>query len=142
MFFLGFISKLLVNETNNWMAQLFRYVIVGGIAFVVDYGLLFVLTEYLHFHYLVSATISFIAGLIVNYAISTSWIFRHSKLENKWMEFLIYSLIGVVGLLVNNGMLYLLTDYLHIHYMFSKLITAAVVMVWNFVGRKVILFKS
>lgn len=139
---MGLFEKLLINDTNNWFAQLFRYTIVGGLAFVVDYGLLFILTEYFHFHYLLSATISFIAGLVVNYMISTRWIFRHSKLENRMMEFVIYSLIGVIGLLVNNAMLYLLTDYLHIHYMFSKLITAAVVMGWNFVGRKVILFKS
>ena len=89
---MGLIAKLLVNDTNNWLAQLFRYIIVGGIAFLVDYGLLFLLTEYFHFHYLLSATISFIAGLIVNYAISTRWIFRHSKLDNRLMEFIIYSL--------------------------------------------------
>lgn len=136
------IAKLLINDTNNWFAQLFRYVIVGGIAFLVDYGLLFALTEYLHFHYLLSATISFIAGLIVNYAISTRWIFRHSKLDNRLMEFIIYSLIGVIGLLINNIILYLLTDFFHIHYMLSKLITAAIVMGWNFIGRKIILFKS
>ena len=136
------IAKLLINDTNNWFAQLFRYVIVGGIAFLVDYGQLFALTEYLHFHYLLSATISFIAGLIVNYAISTRWIFRHSKLDNRLMEFIIYSLIGVIGLLINNIILYLLTDFFHIHYMLSKLITAAIVMGWNFIGRKIILFKS
>ena len=139
---MGLIAKLLLNDTNNWFAQLFRYVIVGGIAFLVDYGLLFSLTEFFHFHYLLSATISFIAGLIVNYAISTRWIFRHSKLDNRLMEFIIYSLIGVIGLLINNAMLYLLTDSFHIHYMFSKLITAAIVMGWNFIGRKIILFKS
>ena len=139
---MGLIAKLLVNDTNNWLAQLFRYIIVGGIAFLVDYGLLFLLTEYFHFHYLLSATISLIAGLIVNYAISTRWIFRHSKLDNRLMEFIIYSLIGVIGLLINNIILYLLTDFFHIHYMLSKLITAAIVMGWNFIGRKIILFKS
>lgn len=139
---MGIIAKLLINETSNWFAQLFRYIIVGGIAFLVDYGLLFSLTEFLHFHYLLSATISFIAGLLVNYTISTCWIFRHSKLDNRLMEFIIYSLIGVIGLLINNAMLYLLTDYFHVHYMYSKLIAAAIVMGWNFVGRKIILFKS
>ena len=139
---MGILHRLLIADTGNLLAQLFRYVIVGGVAFVVDYGLLFVLTEYLHFHYLVSATISFVAGLVVNYVISTSWIFRHSKLESRAAEFTIYSLIGVVGLLFNNALLYLLTDCLHLHYMFSKLITAALVMGWNFLGRRIILFKN
>ena len=139
---MSYYTKLLVNESNDWFTQLFRYVIVGGFAFIIDYGLLYVLTEYCHLYYIVSATISFIAGLVVNYLISTHWIFRHSKLDNRFVEFIIYGIIGVVGLLINNSMLYLLTDYLHVHYMISKLITAAVVMGWNFVGRKVILFKS
>ncbi len=136
-----FLKKLFLEETDNWFIQLFRYLFVGGAAFLVDYGLLVLLTEVFGLHYLVSATISFIAGLIVNYLLSTSWIFRKSKMENKWAEFLIFSIIGVVGLLLNNLLLYLFTDLAHIHYMISKLITTAIVMLWNFGARKIILFN-
>lgn len=137
-----FLKKIFLEETDNWFIQLFRYLFVGGAAFLVDYGLLVLLTEVFGLHYLVSATISFIAGLIVNYLLSTSWIFRKSKMENKWAEFLIFSIIGVVGLLLNNLLLYLFTDLAHIHYMISKLITTAIVMLWNFGARKIILFNK
>lgn len=137
-----FLKKIFLEETDNWFIQLFRYLFVGGAAFLVDYGLLVLLTEVCGLHYLVSATISFIAGLIVNYLLSTSWIFRKSKMENKWAEFLIFSIIGVVGLLLNNLLLYLFTDLAHIHYMISKLITTAIVMLWNFGARKIILFNK
>ena len=137
-----FLKKIFLEETDNWFIQLFRYLFVGGAAFLVDYGLLVLLTEVFGLHYLVSATISFIAGLIVNYLLSTSWIFRKSKMENKWAEFLIFSIIGVVGLLLNNLLLYLFTDLAHIHYMISKLITTAIVMLWNFGVRKIILFNK
>ena len=136
------IEKILKETTTNWKIQLFRYIIVGGVAFIVDYSLLFVLTEHVGFHYIVSATFSFIAGLVVNYIISTSWIFRNSKLSSTTVEFVIYGAIGVVGVVLNNILLYLFTDILHIHYMISKLITAALVMGWNFVGRRVILFNN
>ena len=137
-----FFRKLLVTETSNGWIQLFRYLFVGGFSFIVDYGLLFILTEFFHFHYLLSATISFVAGLFVNYLLSTHWIFRHSKLKNKAAEFFVFAIIGVVGLFFNNLLLYLFTDGLHLHYMISKLITAALVMLWNFLGRKLILFKD
>lgn len=130
------------NETTNWKIQLFRYVFVGGFSFIVDYGLLFLLTDFFHLHYLISATISFIAGLVVNYLLSTKWIFRKSKLSNTTLEFLIYGIIGVVGLILNNILLYVFTDLLNIHYMISKLITAVIVMGWNFFGRRIILFKN
>ena len=135
-------DKILKEATTDWKIQFFRYVIVGGFSFVVDYGLLFVLTEYAGFHYIVSATLSFISGLVVNYLLSTRWIFRNSKLSSTTVEFIIYGAIGVVGLVLNNILLYLFTDVLHIHYMISKLITAALVMGWNFVGRRVILFNN
>jgi len=136
------IRKLFVEETDNWLIQLFRYCFVGGFAFLVDYGLLYALTEFCGCHYIVSATISFIAGLIVNYLLSTWWIFRKSKLKNKAAEFTIFALIGVVGLILNNVLLYVFTDLLGIYYMISKLITTALVMIWNFAGRKIILFKN
>jgi len=139
--FLSF-RKLFVEETSNTFIQFFRYLFVGGTAFVVDYGLLYVLTEYAGLHYLLSATISFIAGLVVNYLLSTWWIFRKSKLQNKWAEFLVFAIIGVVGLLLNNLFMYVFTDLFHIHYMVSKLITTALVMIWNFAGRKYILFNK
>ena len=68
------IDVLFVAPTDNWFIQFFRYFFVGGFAFVVDYGLLVLLTEVFGLHYLVSATISFIAGLVVNYLLSTSWV--------------------------------------------------------------------
>ena len=137
-----FLQKLFVNPTDNWFIQLFRYSFVGGFAFLVDYGLLVLLTEVFGLHYLVSATISFLAGLVVNYLLSTSWIFRKSTFTNKWTEFTIFAIIGIVGLLLNNLLLYLFTDLAHIHYMVSKLITTALVMIWNFGARKIILFNK
>ena len=134
--------KVIIGDTSNWLTQFFRYIIVGGVAFVIDYVLLFSLTEFLHFHYLISASISFIAGLVVNYVISTHWIFKNSKLENKYIEFFIYSIIGIIGLLLNNVVLYFLTDQMGLHYMLSKLLTAVIVLIWNFLGRKLILFRS
>lgn len=130
-----------INETSNWIVQLIRYIFVGGIAFFVDFGLLYVCTEYGGLYYLLSATISFIAGLIVNYFLSTKWIFTKSKISNSYLEFLIYGIIGVIGLLINDFVMYLFTDVVNIHYMVSKLITAIIVMGWNFIGRRSILFN-
>lgn len=135
------INKIFLQPTNNSVIQLFRYCFVGGFAFIVDAGGLYVLTEFAGLYYLLSASISFILGLIVNYLLSTAWIFKKSKLANRWTEFVIYSAIGVVGLGLNALFLWIFTDCLQIYYMLSKIITAALVMLWNFFARKIILFK-
>ena len=138
----GLSQKVFINETSNWMVQLIRYVFVGGFSFIVDYGLLYICTEYGGIHYLLSATISFLVGLIVNYILSTKWIFTKSKISNTVVEFTIYGIIGIIGLFINDLLMYFFTDLSHIHYMVSKLITATIVMGWNFIGRRTILFKN
>ena len=135
-------EKVLIVETTDWKIQLFRYVIVGGFSFLIDYGLLYFLTEYANFYYILSASISFIVGLIVNYILSTKWIFRKSRLKNTVLESIIYGIIGILGLILNNILLYIFTDFFQIYYMISKLITAVLVMGWNFVGRRIILFNN
>jgi len=49
------------------VSQFAQYVLVGGLAFVVDFTALFVLTDYFGLHYLVSASLAFLLGLITNY---------------------------------------------------------------------------
>ena len=134
--------KILFENTTNLFIQLFRYTLVGGLAFVVDFGLLFFLTEYVRLHYLISATISFLAGLLVNYVISTQWIFRDSKIKNKKVEFILFGLIGVIGIILNNVIIYLFTDVVGLYYMLSKLVTAIIVYMWNFLGRRYFLFNA
>lgn len=135
-------SQLFKEKTENILIQFFRYCFVGGLAFLVDYGLLYLLSDKVGLHYLLSASIAFIAGLVVNYLISTFWVFSESKYQDKRKEFAIFAIIGVIGLGLTEGLMWLFTDLAGLHYMLSKLVTAALVLLWNFIARKVILFTK
>ena len=141
-YYLQKIKALFTGSTNNTLLQLFRYTFVGGFAFLVDFGTLFALTEYLHIHYLVSAGISFVLGLIVNYFMSVKWVFNNSGMKNKFVEFMFFALIGLVGLGLNELFLWVLTDLLLIYYLLSKIITTFIVYFWNFFARKIMLFNK
>lgn len=130
------------EDTNNAFIQFFRYTLVGGFAFIVDFGLLFLLTEYFHVHYLISAGISFLIGLLLNYFLSIKWVFTTRIIENKWLELLIFSLIGLIGLGLNEFFLWVFTDILLLYYLISKLITSFIVYFWNFFARKFFLFTT
>lgn len=138
----GLIEKIFVHPTSNIWLQLFRYGFVGGVAFVADYGSLYILTEWVGLYYLLSAAIAFLLGLTVNYLISISWVFNKNRHSSVAMELLIFTLIGVVGLLLNEGIMYVATDCLSLHYMFSKLASTVMVFFWNFFARKFILFRQ
>ena len=136
------LDKLFKAPTESTFIQLFRYGFVGGLAFLVDYGTLVLLTEFAGMHYLLAATISFILGLITNYLLSITWVFNQHKLNNRWVEFLLFAFIGVVGLVLNDAIMFLCTERCGIHYTLSKIIATAIVFFWNFLARKLILFKQ
>ena len=136
------VNKLFVEPTENILLQLFRYGFVGGAAFVVDYATLFVLTNNVGVQYLWSAAIAFVLGLVANYLLSISWVFRNRGSLSRWQEFLFFAVIGVVGLGFNELIMYACTDLMHIHYMVSKLISTAIVFFWNFFARKYLLFTK
>jgi putative flippase GtrA len=123
------------------LVQLTRYTIISAAALSVDFGLLFALTYYLKTNYLGSAAIGFCAGVIVNYILCTHWVFRRRALQNKTMEFIIFLLIGVIGLAINQAMMWYLTDKTHMYYLISKAYSIAIVFSWNFIARKIALFR-
>mgnify|MGYP001577316452 FL=1 len=87
----------MIPRKSSLSAQFFRYFLVGGVAFVVDFALLYLLTEFAGLHYLFSASIAFMAGVAVNYALSVSWVFDHRSIDNRMHEFAIFAVIGIFG---------------------------------------------
>lgn len=119
--------------------QILKFGVVGGIAFVIDYGILFLLAKVIGLNELISAAISFIVSLTFNYFLSTKWVFEAKKQTPK--EVIIFVLLSVVGLGINEVLIYLGTKKLGIDVMIVKLFATAIVMVYNFITRKLIIEK-
>ena len=130
--------KLVIEETDNTLIQFIRYLFVGGIAAIVNIGGLYVFNKAFNIHYLIANIISFILGLIVNYVLSKKFVFSKETSFSKIIEFIIYAVIGVIGLILDTLFMWIFTDKLHLYFMISKIISTILVFVWNFVGRKII----
>lgn len=133
---------LFFEKTSNTYIQLFRYLWVGGVAFVVDIGSLALLTEVFGVHYLASAAVAFMLGLFTNFIISVFWVFQQSTVSNRFAEFAVFAAVGVIGLLLNEAILWTFTEYFHFHYLHSKIISTIVVFSWNFAARKFLLYRT
>ena len=59
--------------------QILKFGIVGVIAFIIDYGILILLTEVFNIYPLISAAISFTIYVIFNYISSVKWVFDVDK---------------------------------------------------------------
>lgn len=121
------------------IAQFMKFGVVGVIAFFIDYGLLAFCTEVLNINYLVSATIGFTVSVVFNYLASMRYVFTHKEDMSRTREFVIFVVLSIVGLLINNACMWAGVELLHIHYLIVKIGATAVVMVWNFVTRKIFL---
>lgn len=121
------------------IAQFAKFGVVGVIAFVIDYGLMVLLTELFNVNYLISATISFTVSVIFNYVASMRYVFTHKEGLSRRREFIIFVVLSVIGLLINDALMWVGVDLFSISYLLIKIFATAVVMVWNFVTRKIFL---
>lgn len=129
----------MVEMKNNLFKQIIRFGIVGGIAFLIDYGFLFLFAKVIGINDLLSAGMSFVISLTFNYLLSTKWVFDAKKQTPK--EVIIFVVLSVVGLGINELLIYLGTIKMNIDVMIVKLFATAIVMVYNFITRKLIIEK-
>ncbi|WP_033126824.1 MULTISPECIES: GtrA family protein [Eubacteriales] len=121
--------------------QIIKFGLVGFLCFFIDYGIMVFLTEIVNINYLISSGISFTVSVIVNYILSLTFVFD-TKEGNKIKEFVIFIILSVIGLGINQVLMWFCVDVLGIFYMISKIGATAVVMVYNFITRKLILEKK
>lgn len=121
------------------LGQIAGFGVVGVIAFVIDYGLMIALTELFGVNYLLSTTISFVVSVIFNYLASMRFVFAHKQGLSRRREFLIFVALSVVGLGLNDLLMWVGQSILGIDYRITKIAVTAIVMVYNFVTRKIFL---
>lgn len=145
--------------------EIFRYLLVGGIATVFDYTAWFVFFTWVCPPSLIGQTVSmiiavavgFIVGLLVNWVLSQAFVFRHVKDKREARSkksFIIFSVVGVIGLAITQiGMF--LAQFLPTFSIFGyveflghewkwwlmKVAMTGIVLVWNYLGRKLLIFK-
>ncbi len=121
--------------------QFLKYCVGGGLAFLADLSLLYVLTEYFGFWYLWSATLSFVVTAIVNYTIQKVWTFKNNN-QAIAKQFFAFLSIQIIGLGLNNLTLYCLVEFLGLWYVIAKIFAAGIVLIWNYQVGKAFVFRA
>lgn len=133
---------MLRYNTPHTIYQFIRYCCSGALAFLVDFSLLWLLTDVLHLHYLISTTVGYSIGLVITYILSIIWIFDERRMDSRSAEFFIFVLIGLVGLGLTQLFMWIFSHLVlgEEFYLFSKLLTTVIVSIFTFIAKKVILF--
>jgi putative flippase GtrA len=118
-----------------------RFVLVGGISFLIDWGLLFICTEWLHIYYLYSSAISFTVSVLVNYFLCVVYVFSNSR-KQTGKQAILFIGSSIVGLGLNQICMKIFVEYFFIYYMLAKIFSTGIVMIWNYwMKRKAVLMK-
>ncbi len=130
-----------VTHARRLLSSFLKYLIAGGMGFLIDFGTLLFCYSVLEWHYLLAATLGFSAGLVFVYAASNKWVFDARQMKDRrLLEFSIFLIIGLIGLLLTNLFMWAFVEGIGLHALAAKLITTAVVLLWNFGARKIILY--
>ena len=122
------------------LKQIFSFLVVGTLAFIIDYSILFALKEFIGVFYLLAAAIAFLVSVIFNFYFSMRFVFD-AKNKNTKEQFIIFITTSIIGLALNEFGLWIFVENMGIDYKIAKLIMTAIVMVFNFITRK-ILFEN
>lgn len=129
--------------------EFLRYVIVGGLAFVADFGALVAAQELVlgafTWGVYVSTVVGFMVGLAVNYTLSLLFVFTQAKDKSKGRTvgaFVVFGIIGLLGLGWTELGMWLGIEMLGWNYMIVKVLVTGAVLVWNYLGRKILVFSE
>ena len=127
-----------MTEETQVILQLIKFGIVGVIAAFVDVGVLVMLKEFLHIEVLIASMISFCVSVIANYLLSMSFVFK-SKGQGKLKEFIIFVVLSIGGLCLNQLILWIGVKFTSVYYLIVKFLAMVIVPIYNFITRKIFL---
>ena len=112
-----------------------RFCFVGGLSLLVDYAVLYSLTEWAGMYYLHSSAVSFGVSVVFNYWLCVRYVFKGAKKQTPRQAVIFFS-TGVVGLGLNQLCMWFFVDVTDLHYLIAKLGATVIVTAWNYVTKR------
>lgn len=144
--------------------QIFKFGIVGAVCFLIDYGVGIVTLNismaiagesYFELCSMIGSALGFIVSVIANYLLSFKFVFERKDDMDRKAEFSIFLILSIIGLGINQLIIWICVGPIYggvatlqellsynLAYTAAKIIAAAIVMVYNFITRKVFLSKN
>ncbi|MCQ2285044.1 MAG: GtrA family protein [Bacteroidales bacterium] len=119
----------MLNKAFLW--KFIKFCLVGGSGMLVDFGSTYVCKEWLKINKYISNSIGFVLAATSNFFLNRLWTFQ-SKDAQIGVQYFTFFVISLIGLGINNAVIYLLNGKLKLNFYFSKLIAVGVVTFWNF----------
>lgn len=128
------------SSFHPYIYQVQRFIIVGIMATVLNYGLFFLLFKFLSIHYIVASVVGYSAGLLFGFFFNRSWTFR--SLETRLRrEAFSYVGIYLASLILSMFFLQFLVVMVQLQPVLANVFAIGLSTVINFLGCKLFVFK-
>lgn len=133
-----------VYGEDKRMKELFiiflQFSIVGTMGMIIDFGLTYLCKEYLQWQKYIANTVGFSVAVCSNYILNRFWTFNSRNIEIAH-EFFLFMVISLIGLGINNFVLWLIHQQIGISFYYAKIAAIGVTVIWNFFGNYYITFQ-
>ena len=136
-FIINFVFKLFKREK---ITNIFKYIIVGGIAFIADFSFFYFAINFIKINYFFAGLYSFIVGVFVNYVLARKFVFYNYLNLKKSKEIFGVYLISGIRLLIHQFSIYFFVDIINSNLYMAKIITSFIVLIWNYNIRRKYLY--
>ena len=133
---------------KNRLNEVIRFILTGGVCFLIEYAALIALKEWLHLPVVAATPVAFLISVVFNYLLCVKWVFSGAKEGSKKAQ-LGFAITSVMGLFLNWAIMWALTalfgedavllTILGVEikvYMLNKVIATGLVMVWNYFTKR------
>ena len=111
------------------------------LASIVDYGVLFLMTEQFHIWYVVATASGAFLGAVTNFLLNRYWTFHATQGHLNWQA-LRYLIVSAGSLILNTLGVYLFTEFGEIHYAVSVALTSLTVgILYNYPLQKYFVYR-
>ena len=126
---------------NEFLVQKFiKFCVVGFSGMLIDFGVTWLLKEKVKVNKYIANSTGFILAATSNYIWNRFWTF-HSENSHIATEYFSFILISLVGLAINNLIIYIFSDRMKFNFYLAKLLAIGVVTLWNFIMNYLITFS-
>lgn len=127
---------------DKYMGGLFGYLIVGGLATIVEWAGFWLFSEKLSIEYLLATALAFAISTFANWLFGRLLVFRGNQQQSLLREILSVYLASIVGLLLNLLIMFLLVQLLGVEKMIAKMAATVLVFTYNYLVRKLIIYRK
>jgi putative flippase GtrA len=130
------------NKIFEKFRKITKYFFISVIATVTDIIFLYIFTEIINIFYLLSAIFSYIIGMFIAYLGNRKYTFKNNKNKKEIHKFIDFSVISIIGLVLNIILLKIFTEDFGIWYIYSKIIAVILIFFIKYIGHKKIVFNN